>query len=279
MKRVLILDAYDEAGRAGLTRAEARHAGGLYTRLFERCAELTGVRPDCTVSRYEGGFVVGGAPANPADFDAVVWTGSNLTVHKDTPAVRDQLAFCEATFQAGVPQFGSCWALQLAVVADGGACAVNPKGREFGVARKIRLNAAGRNHPMFEGRASGFDNFASHEDHAVAVGPNTTVLAGNSFSPIQAVEVIRHGAPFWAVQYHPEYELDDVARLMVARGPQLIEQGFLPNAGAVDQYVADFEAMQADPGRKDLAFKYGVDEDLTRLELRAGEFMAWVTSR
>ena len=48
-----------------------------------------------------------------------------------------QIEFARAAFDAQVPSFGSCWAAQIAVVAAGGACQENPKGREMGIARKI----------------------------------------------------------------------------------------------------------------------------------------------
>ena len=222
--RLLVLDAYDAPGRKALRDAGATLAGELYRRM------LAALEPDAhidVVAHGEAGF---SPPADLSSYDGVAWTGSNLTVHRDTPAVRQQLAFARAAFAAGVPSFGSCWAVHIAVTAAGGRCEANPRGREFGIARKIILNEAGRAHPMFAGKPIAFDAFASHEDHAVELGPGTQVLAGNDFCPIQAVHVERDGGIFWAVQYHPEYELLDVAQLGVLRAPQLIEQGFFADA-------------------------------------------------
>lgn len=55
-------------------------------------------------------------------------------------------------YEIGLPQFGSCWAAQIAVYAAGGKVAANPKGREMGIARKIYLTDAGRIHPLMEGK-------------------------------------------------------------------------------------------------------------------------------
>src|SRR5690606_8283054 len=121
--------------RAGLRLAGARLASELYRRA------LTKLAPAATldVVEFSGeGFELGEG-VGLHDYDGIVWTGSSMTVHHDTPAVRSQLEFARAGFAQGVPSFGSCWAAQIAVTAVGGRCQPNPRGREFGVARKIGL--------------------------------------------------------------------------------------------------------------------------------------------
>jgi GMP synthase (glutamine-hydrolysing) len=268
--RLLVLDAYDAAGRQSLAGAGATLAGELYRRLLQRLeprAHIAGVGAD------DHGFT---PPAEIASYDGVAWTGSNLTVHRDTPAVRRQLDFAGAAFAAGVPSFGSCWAVHIAVTAAGGRCAANPRGREFGVARKIELGDAGVAHPMFAGKPRCFDAFTSHEDHVVEIGAGTTVLAGNAFSPVQAVHVEHDRGVFWAVQYHPEYDLIDVAKLGILRGPQLISQGFFADAGHVGGYLAELEALHADRQRIDLRYRLAVDEDVLDADRRTIEARNWI---
>jgi len=268
--RLLVLDAYDTAGRAALQGAGASLAGELYRRLLHELA------PDARIDVAAHGASGFAPPAALDCYDGIAWTGSNLTVHRDTPAVRQQLDFARAAFAAGVPSFGSCWAVHIAVTATGGRCAANPRGREFGVARKIFLTDAGRAHPMFAGKPLAFDALASHEDEVVAVGPTTTVLAGNDFSAVQAVEV-RHGrGVFWAVQYHPEYELLDVAQLGVLRAPQLIEQGFFAGPDDARTFLRELEELHADPARRDLAYRLAVGGDILDPRVRTREVRNWL---
>lgn len=268
--RLLVLDAYDRAGRAALAGAGATLAGELYRRLLQQLEPGAAID---VVAHEADGF---NPPAPLASYDGIVWTGSNLTIHQDTPAVRQQLECARAAFDAGVPSFGSCWAVHIAVTAAGGQCAANPLGREFGVARTITLNAAGRAHPMFAGKPAAFDALCSHEDHVVAVGPTTTVLAGNEFSPVQAVQV-RHGrGEFWATQYHPEYALRDVAALGTLRAPQLIQQGFFADAAAAAAYLDELLALDAAPDRRDLAYRLGVGRSVLDPEMRRCEARNWL---
>jgi len=268
--RLLVLDAYDAAGRSALRGAGATLAGDLYARLLRQLEP--GARVDVAVDG-EQGFAL---PAALDRYDGIAWTGSNLTIHRDTPGVRRQLEFARAAFAAGVPSFGSCWAVHIAVTAAGGRCEANPRGREFGIARKIVLNDSGRTHPMFAGKALAFDALASHEDHVVAVGATTQVLAGNEFSPVQAVEV-RHGrGVFWAVQYHPEYALLDVAQLGVLRAPQLIDQGFFAGLDEARSFLRDLEDLHGNPDRRDLAYRLAAGADVLDSETRTREARNWL---
>ncbi len=274
MIRLLVLDAYDEAGRQALSGAGASHAGVLYRRLLSRLA------PEASVEVAPFSSEAGFAPSSALrEYDGIVWSGSNLTVYRDTPAVRDQLSFCRAAFAAGVPSFGSCWAVHVAVSATGGACEVNPRGREFGVGRTITLNERGQAHPMFAGKPPAFGALTCHEDHVTSLGEHAESLAGNAFSAVQAVRV-RYGAgEFWAVQYHPEYELVDVAQLGILRSRQLINQGFFAGDEDARRYMAELEALGAEPGRRDLGFRLGVGDDVLDWDMRTLEVRNWLKSQ
>ncbi len=270
--RLLVLDAYDPAGRRALHSVGATYAGTLYERLLKR------LRPaaDVDVAPYEeAGFALPSGQS-PRDYHGIVWTGSSLTIHRDTAAVRDQLTFARQAYAEGIPSFGSCWAAQVAVTAAGGACAANPRGREFGVGRKIWLTDAGREHPLFEGKAPVFDSLTSHEDHIVQLPKGATLLASNDFSPVQAVSVEHGRGSFWAVQYHPEFELDDVAALGVLRAPQLISQGFLRDEQDASSYIGALRALHAEPSRSDIAFRLGVGQDVLDTRVRTQEVDNWI---
>ncbi len=269
--RLLLIDAYDEGGRAALIAAGVTTGGDLYRRLLGRLAPKATV--ELVVFRGAGGFAPSAALS---DYDGVIWSGSNLTVHRDSSAVREQLAFARAVFAAGVPSFGSCWALQIAVTATGGRCGINPRGREFGVGRTITLNERGRGHAMFAGKPAAFSALTCHEDHVIELGEHAELLASNAFSEVQAVHVSFGRGEFWAVQYHPEYELADVAQVGALRSPQLIAQGFFAGPEDARSYLGDLEALAAAPDRRDLAFRLAVDRDVLDRDLRTIEVQNWL---
>lgn len=271
--RFWVLDAYPREGREALRAAGGTPAGTLYERLLVRA--VPGAHVDVSTPADADAALPSGVAL--CDYDGVVWTGSSLTVHHDDdPRVRRQMDLARALYRAGVPAFGSCWGIQLAVVAAGGACAAHPRGREFGVARKIAPSDAGRAHPFLAGRPPAFDAFTSHADHVVKLPPGATLLAGNGWSPVQAVAVTHGRGAFWAVQYHPEYDPHEVARLAVLRADELVALGRFRDGRAVASWVERLETLHRHPERRDLAFELGLDEDVLDEAQRTAELRNWI---
>jgi hypothetical protein len=122
--------------------------------------------------------------------------------------------------------FGSCWGLQVLTVAAGGGVRKNPKGREIGFGRRIKLTEPGRKHPMYVGKPEVFNAPTVHLDEVETVAPGTTVLATNEVSDVQSAEIRVNGAVAWGVQYHPEYPLREIAAIVRRIGLRLIDEGF-----------------------------------------------------
>ena len=270
---LLVLDAYAPEGRAALRSAGGTEAGDLYAGLLRRLAPTASVDvvypadPDPQLPRG----------AALSHYDGAVWTGSSLSiVEADDPRVRRQIDFARGAYAAGLPSFGSCWAAQVAVAAAGGRCAPNPKGREFGVSRRIALSEAGRKHPMFRGKPAVFDAFTSHADEVAELGDGATLLASNGWSHVQAVSVESGPGLFWAVQYHPEYDCHEVASLCRLRAGELVRQGTFPDTAAAESYADGLDALHGDPARSDLAAELGIGPDLLDETRRTREVRNWL---
>ena len=209
-------------------------------------------------------------------FDGVAWTGSSLNVYHDTPPVRAQIELARAVFDAGVPQFGSCWGLQVAAIAAGGTVRANPQGRELGIARRISVTDSGTAHPMFANRPGPFDAIAVHMDEVSQLPANSQVLAGNAMSTVQAAEIRYRAGVCWGVQYHPEYDFNEIATVILRHGTRLVEDGFFPDAAALNRFVSDLRALHTDPARKNLAWLYGIDDDVLHPAQRRAELRRWL---
>ena len=271
--RFLVIDGYRRDGRESLVAGGATTAGRLYERM------LLGCHPDASVDILYPTDPGSALPRGTAlaAYDGIAWTGSSLTVYNESdPAVRAQIELARTAFEAGVPSFGSCWAAQIAVVAAGGRCAANPRGREMGIARKIALTEDGRGHPLYIGKPRVFDAFISHEDEITHLPSGALSLAGNAFSSVQAVCVTHKGGTFWAVQYHPEYDLHELARLTCARRERLVGMGFFADVEATLDYVNKLEALHQDPSRRDLAWLLGIDDDVMNEDVRRIEVRNWI---
>ncbi|MEQ9519686.1 MAG: type 1 glutamine amidotransferase [Parvibaculum sp.] len=271
-ENLLIIDGYDRQGRTNLAAASCTLAGTLYERMIKRFlpdARVTILHPADSDAQLPSGAALGA-------FDAALWTGSSLTIYHQTAEVLRQVSLSRALFKEGVPSFGSCWALQMASLAAGGTCRLNPSGREFGIARKISLTDAGRAHPLYNGKSAVFDGFTSHFDDVESLPEGAIHLAGNRITAIQAAIVEKDGTPFWAVQYHPEYDLKEIAALTRFRMDGLVKEGRFENHDAASRFVGELETLHNDPSRFDIAWRLGLDADVLDEAIRTLEVRNWI---
>jgi GMP synthase (glutamine-hydrolysing) len=269
----IILDGYPKPSRDQFDEVGMTKAGELYAKLLLK--HLPNAKYDLFYSSDPGVTLPNSEEL--MKYDGVLWPGCNLTVYHDhDERVTKMVDLCKLAYEVGIPQFGSCWAAQIAVYAAGGEVKVNPKGREMGLARKMFLTPEGLKHPMYEGKTQVFDGFISHDDEITKLPEGGEWLASNEFTKIQAVSVKHKKGVFWAPQYHPEYDLHEVAMLILAREEKLIKQNYFKNHDDLVLYVKDLEEIFNDNTRKDLMWKYGIDADVLSDSVRQLEFRNWL---
>jgi GMP synthase (glutamine-hydrolysing) len=209
-------------------------------------------------------------------YDGIAITGSSLHVYNGGPEVIRQIDLVRAALKTGTPIFGSCWGLQLITAAAGGSVRKNPKGREIGFGRGIRLTEAGRKHPMYAGKLDVFNAPTVHLDEVEALAPGTTVLATNAVSDVQSAEIRTNGSIAWAVQYHPEYPLREIAAIVRRIGLRLIEEGFFADETDIKTFAEDLDTLDRDPGCKRLSWRHGISKNVLDKKLRVGEVANWI---
>lgn len=225
-------------------------------------------------------------PANPAaalparealeGYDGIAITGSSLHIYSGDKAALRQIDLVRTALKTGTPLFGSCWGLQVITVAAGGQVRRNPKGREIGFGRGIRLTDAGRRHPMYAGKVEVFNAPTVHLDEVETLPPGAAVLATNAMSAVQAVEIHTNGSAAWAVQYHPEYPLRELAAIVRRIGVHLVEEGFFDDAADVEGFAVDLDLLDRDPGCKRLSWRYGISNNVLDKKLRVSEVANWL---
>ena len=212
------------------------------------------------------------------DYDGVTMTGSALNIYNGGAPVTRQIDLAKTVFAAGIPFFGSCWGLQVAVTAAGGEVHANPQGREFGFARRILLTDAGREHPLYAGKPAVFEAPTVHRDGIAALPSGAEVLARNDFG-VQAAAFTCGRGTFWGVQYHPEYDYVDVAATAERYGDTLVTEGMFRDRPALENFAAELRALQADPSDATLLWKHALGPSVQNQEMRLLEIRNWLNAQ
>jgi GMP synthase (glutamine-hydrolysing) len=272
LTRILVIDGNEEATRTRHMAVGGTSSGEGYAATLKR------LKPeiDTDIVRPADGDIKLPDGVALKDYAAAVITGSALNVYSRELAVQRQIELVKAVFEAGLPSFGSCWGLQVGVTAAGGTVVRNPRGREFGIGRRITLTTAGRDHAMFQGKPEVFEAPTVHVDTVESLPPNSTPLAHNDMG-LQAAEIkLKGGATFWGVQYHPEYSLAEIAAMARRYGEVLIRDGLVKDQPELDQLAADLVALNNNPEDARLAWRFGVGSSVTDPALRLAELRNWL---
>ncbi len=272
MLRYLIIEGYPRAARDKLEVAGMKLAWRLFADM------LLAWQPDAEFELLMACDEGTTLPRPMADYDGIIWTGTTLTIFElDNPNVVRMIELGKEMYELGVPGFGSCWGVQMAAVAAGGAVTRSPLGREMGIARKIALTDAGRAHPFMAGKPQVFDAFISHYDEVTTVPEGGVVLAGNDFTGVQAMAVKHANGEFWATQYHAEYTLHEMSRLLIARENRLVPEGFFQGHDDLVSLAERMGELALAPERKDLRWQLAIDDDVLDPQIRQVEFGNWLT--
>jgi GMP synthase (glutamine-hydrolysing) len=211
-----------------------------------------------------------------SDYDGLIVTGSSLHAYDTEFAVTNQIALVAEAGETGMPIFGSCWGLQIAVMAAGGQVEYNPRGREVGIARKIVPNETGRAHPIFSLKNAAFDAPCIHYDEVTRLPDNAVLLASNAHSKVQAALIPVGQSMVWSVQYHPEFDLEQLLQLYRLYGENMVKEGFFASEEAMADYTGKLERLIADPTDMGLRWQLGIDQDILDDRIRNGEIIAWI---
>jgi GMP synthase (glutamine-hydrolysing) len=269
--RILVVDGNRVETRRAQVAAGGRPSGEGYVEVLESL--LPGLR--CDIVRPADGAVQLPVGVSLGDYAGVAVTGSALNIYDGGDHIERQIELARAVFEVGLPFFGSCWGLQLAVTVAGGEVRANPLGREFGFGRRIALTAAGRAHPLFAGKPEVFEAVTVHRDEIARLPPAAVELARNEMG-LQAAE-IRHGrGVFWGVQYHPEYSFDEIAATALRYGEVLVSEGIFRDRAELKSYASELRALQVAPDDPRLTWRHGLGPAMRHPALKLAEISNWL---
>lgn len=270
--RLLVVEGNTAEGRERQVTAGGHTASESYSKLLGELWPKAVV--DICFPADPGANLPDGAGIE--SYDGVAITGSALHIYDGGPAIQPQIELIRSVYRSKTPIFGSCWGLQVAAVAAGGTVHKNPRGREIGFGRRIRVTEAGLKHPLYEMKPPVFEALTVHLDEVEALPLKGKVLAMNEHSGVQAAEIQYEGGVAWGVQYHPEYDFKDISGILKRLNGALVTEGFFASNEDVSLYIRDIDTLAQDPANRRLNWRHGLDGAVTHCGIRITEIRNWI---
>jgi GMP synthase (glutamine-hydrolysing) len=124
-----------------------------------------------------------------------------------------------------------------------------------------------------------FEAVTVHIDTVDSLPPGGVPLAHNDMG-LQAAEIkFKNGGSFWGVQYHPEYSLAEAAAMVRRYAEVLIRDGLARDQADLDALAVDFTALDANPADTRLAWRLGVGEAITNIDMKLAELRNWLVEK
>lgn len=184
------------------------------------------------------------------DYDALIMTGSPLSVTDLAPWMLKTAEYLREAADAGMPVLGVCFGHQLLAHAYGGTVRKNANGREIGTIT-CALTDAGAKDPLFDGITPRFEVQATHEDIVDEWPDEVELLASNANTTNQAFRV---GRNVRAVQFHPEIDAATMKALIEARTRSLEAEATAKGVDPKERVRSLYAGIRATPhGPKILA--------------------------
>ena len=105
--------------------------------------------------------------------------------------------------------------------------------------------------------------------------PGGVELARNDMG-LQAAEIRQGGSVVWAVQYHPEYTLREIAATARRYGDALVSDGFFRDLPDILTFSSELDELHAMPGNRMLAWRYGLGPGVVQAAQRLAELRNWL---
>ncbi len=269
---ILIVDGNEKGPSDNYTRLGMYTQYEVYSKTLQKLAEdglnITVIHP-----AINSDFIPQGVSLD--DFDGIAWTGSLLNIYESTPPIIRQIELAKKLLNKKNSIFGSCWGLQVLVTAAGGKIRKNPNGLEAIIANNISLNEEGLKHPMYYGKSKTFSSFCFHYDDTEILPKNTTILASNEKSKIQAINFTNNNSKVWAVQYHPEFDPIWMSGLMSQREKTLLDEGIYSNQKEFESYKNYFSNIEK---FKDQKILLNISDNLINRKMHTLELSNWLNS-
>jgi GMP synthase (glutamine-hydrolysing) len=189
--------------RPRIALLNAAHEPGDTSRNFRRELDAEIAEFHCPAGEFPEGF----------DYDGFVVTGSRASVYWDEEWIGRLKTWTGDAVEAGLPALGVCYGHQLLADVMGGQ--IEDMGEyEIGY-RTVRQDRENR---LLEGIDAEMTVFTTHSDRVVEAPPGATVFAENDYG----IHGFRKGRVF-AVQFHPEYDMETAETVTKGKDDQLPE--------------------------------------------------------
>ena len=159
---------------------------------------------------------------NMSNYDGIIFTGGAMRINDMTDIIKKHINFASNCFKHDNKILAICWGLQVCTTAAGGKVAPGKNGAHIGIASDVEINEEGKKNLIYKNKQIKFNTPAYNFDEVYEIPSGATLLSSDKINKIMALHFKSGNSEIWGLQYHPDYEYQQMINLAKERKASML---------------------------------------------------------
>ena len=159
---------------------------------------------------------------NMDKFNGIIFTGGAMRINDMTDEIKKHINFASDCFKYNKKILAICWGLQVCSTAAGGKVLPGNNGAHIGIASNVEINNEGQKNLIYKNKKKIFTTPAFNFDEVCEIPENATLLSSDKINKVMGMHFRSDNSEIWGLQYHPDYEYDQMVKLSNERKARMI---------------------------------------------------------
>jgi GMP synthase (glutamine-hydrolysing) len=155
-------------------------------------------------------------------FNGIIFTGGAMRLNDMTDEIKKHINFASNCFEYNKKILAICWGLQVCSTAAGGKVLPAKNGAHIGIASNVKVNSEGQKNLIYRNKKTNFSTPAFNFDEVFEMPKGATLLASDDVNRVMGVYFKSRDSEIWGIQYHPDYEYNQMVSLSNERKDRMI---------------------------------------------------------
>ena len=171
-------------------------------------------------------------------YHGIIFTGGAMRINDMTDEIKKHINFASNCFRHNKIILAICWGLQVCSTAAGVRVEPAKNGAHIGIATDVIINEEGQNNLIYKNKKTIFTTPAFNYDEVVELPEGAILLSSDKINRIMAIYFQSGKSEVWGLQYHPDYEYNQMINLATARKDRIIKNKYFKDEKAFEEHMS-----------------------------------------
>tara|TARA_B100000767_G_scaffold204428_1_gene191269 strand:- start:37 stop:831 length:795 start_codon:yes stop_codon:yes gene_type:complete len=174
---------------------------------------------------------------NMTNYDGIIFTGGAMRLNDMNDIIKKHINFASNCFRYDNKILAICWGLQVCSTAAGGEVAPGKNGAHIGIASDVEIHEEGMKNLIYKNKKIKFNTPAYNFDEVCKIPNGATLLSSDKVNKVMGLYFKSGNSEIWGLQYHPDYEYQQMINLANERKDRMINNKNFKNEDAFKDHM------------------------------------------